>query len=72
MSKHSNEGKRIELPKMIMTLTLLTTIIVMCFSFSKYESTIAGKSKTTIALMANSVKTDLTNIMGKPRRYFYI
>ncbi len=72
MTKHSNERKRIEPPKMIMMLTILTTIIVMCFSFSKYESTIAGTSKTTVALMTNSVTTELNDIMGKPRRCFYM
>ncbi len=58
-------------PKIIIILTLITTIIVACFSLSKYESTLAGRSKTTVALMANSIKVNLTNIAGKPRGYFY-
>ncbi len=67
----NDEKKRVKSPKTIITLTLITTIIVMCFSLSKYESTLAGMSKTTVALMSNSIKVNLTNITGKPRGYFY-
>lgn len=63
--------KNIKSPKFIIALTIITTIIVACFSLSKYESTLAGKSETTIALMANSIKANLTDT-GKPRRHSYI
>lgn len=58
--------------KNLIVLTLLTTVIVICFSLSRYESTVAGTSKVQVALMANSVQTDLTDMTGKPRRYLVL
>lgn len=65
----SIKKKSMKLPKNIVILTMLTTIIVMYFSLSRYETAMAGTANATVALMASSVKKDLIDITGKPRRY---
>lgn len=71
MARHSKtSNKKSKSTKNIVVLTMLTTIIVMCFSLSKYESSVAGTTEATIALLANSVKTNLTNITGRPGDIF--
>lgn len=68
----AKSNKMMKSARNLIILTILTTIIVTFFSLSKYESSIAGTAETTVALMANSTKTYLTGIKGKPRRNFYI
>ena len=54
-------------------LCIITTIIIITMSFSKYESTVAGNNVTKVALMANSVSMDINlPISGHPGMDFII
>ena len=54
-------------------LCIITTIVIITMSFSKYESTVAGNNVTKVALMANSVSMDINlPISGYPGMEFVI